>query len=156
MSAEKPDDLLTARQISEQYDVTFKFVDGVLGRKPYFNQLVPVMTWACHEQERLPRSAIPWPERKPCPEPYGGRVYFIQHATGGLIKIGVSVTPRLRLKGLNAQTHDPRYRILKTERGGNNRESMLHDRFAHLRRHGEWFEPAADLLEYIEWLGYVG
>lgn len=79
----------------------------------------------------------------------GGLVYFIQHATGGAIKIGISSGPDYRLRNINASTHDPRYAFLATEHGGRAREAELHLRFAHLRMHGEWFQPEQDLLDYI-------
>lgn len=80
----------------------------------------------------------------------GGLAYFIQHATGGAIKIGISADPTMRLQNINMSAHDPQYAYLATEHGGRPREAELHARFAHLRMHGEWFRPEQELLEYIE------
>ena len=79
-------------------------------------------------------------------------VYFIQAPDSGLIKIGrvrrpENVEKRIRALQLGSPTPlivlgiitdcNPRYEI------------KLHRQFEHLRRHGEWFEPAPDLLDFI-------
>lgn len=67
--------------------------------------------------------------------------YFMRHETN--IKIGYSKDPRKRALALAGAE------ILAKEPGAASRESQLHEQFAHLRLHGEWFEPGPDLLEYI-------
>lgn len=80
----------------------------------------------------------------------GGDVYFAQHETGGFIKIGVSTHVPSRIAGLNAMSHDPRYRLLAVIPGGGTfYEHIFHDEFAHLREHSEWFRPEQDLLDFI-------
>lgn len=79
----------------------------------------------------------------------GDRAYFIQHEDGGPIKIGVSWKPDDRLRQININTHDPRYRLLATLPGGRTTEVELHVRFRRIRVHGEWFLPEPELLDYI-------
>jgi len=78
-----------------------------------------------------------------------GFVYFIQGVDGGLVKIGWSSDPALRLAKL--QMAGPVIlRILHTEAGFGPDEAALHERFKDARRHGEWFEPVPELMAYIE------
>lgn len=78
-------------------------------------------------------------------------VYFVQAADGGLIKIGIANDLRSRLKSLQAQCPVP-LRCLAALPGYRELEIELHDRFSAHRRHGEWFEPAPELLELIDGL----
>lgn len=81
-------------------------------------------------------------------ESKSSNVYFIQSELGGPIKIGVSVDPKSRMAEI--QRMSPfKLRILKTIEGDYSAESALHKRFSHLRLHGEWFEPADELLNFI-------
>lgn len=71
-------------------------------------------------------------------------VYFIR--MGDLIKIGTTISIRKRVSQLSlTMSH-----VLATEPGSEVLESRLHEKFAHLREHGEWFRPEPDLLEYVE------
>lgn len=76
-------------------------------------------------------------------------IYFIQAANGrGPIKIGVSIRPEKRL--VSIQLISPtRLKIIKTLKGGQDQELALHHHFAHLRLHGEWFEAAPELVDFI-------
>lgn len=75
-------------------------------------------------------------------------VYFIAAETGQ-IKIGVSCEVKKRLATL--QTASPvRLSLLMVLRGGYELEAELHKRFSNFRRNGEWFEPSAEILNYIE------
>ena len=76
-------------------------------------------------------------------------IYFFQSVDTGRIKIGLSKDPKKRMKQL--QTSE-RLFLLHAIKGTRWLESNLHDRFAHLRIHGEWFEPAQELFDYIEQL----
>lgn len=86
-------------------------------------------------------------ERRLKGDPYGIRqtehawCYFMRHETN--IKIGYSKDPRKRALALAGAE------ILAKEPGAASREAALHAKFAHLRLHGEWFEPGPDLMEYI-------
>lgn len=85
--------------------------------------------------------APPGPGRASC-------VYFIG-GDDGAIKIGVSVAPEARLKGI--QTGSPiRLRILATTPGDVETEAAYHARFAGCRVQGEWFERTPELIAEIE------
>lgn len=76
-------------------------------------------------------------------------VYFIQAVSGGLIKIGVAADPVARLAEIQRMCPVP-LRILSVLPGvGQPGEAALHRRFAAARRHGEWFEPTAELLREV-------
>lgn len=84
------------------------------------------------------------------PNPYSV-VYFAQmpnlapgHAMYGLVKIGHSALLKGRMRDLSTD-------VIATIPGGRQRELVIHAQFAHLLRHRrEWFDPAPDLLCYIE------
>lgn len=76
-------------------------------------------------------------------------VYFVQSAGGGPIKIGNSGRPEDRLAAMQSHCPFP-LKILATTKGGSRAEHALHERFAHLRSHGEWFWPGDDLIRFIE------
>lgn len=78
-----------------------------------------------------------------------GHIYFIQGTDGGLVKIGWATSPAVRMAHM--QAHCPVVlTLLHSEPGNGKQERELHARFSALRKHGEWFEPGADLLAYIE------
>lgn len=75
-------------------------------------------------------------------------VYFVQGIDGGPIKIGRADEPALRLREL--QLGSPvLLQLLAVVKGGRYREACLHEQFAILRMHGEWFSPGVDLLQWI-------
>lgn len=80
-------------------------------------------------------------------------VYFVQPAGGGLVKIGSTGSLLMRVGVL--QRHAPVPLVLRAwqrfdkEMDARAEERALHARFAGQRRHGEWFDPAADLLALI-------
>ena len=76
------------------------------------------------------------------------RVYFVQAGYEGPIKIGFSSDPAARLRALQVSSAVP-LRLLATMTGGRREEYELHDRFQRHRLEGEWFEPAAPILEYV-------
>lgn len=78
----------------------------------------------------------------------GRTVYFVRAATGD-VKIGVAGDIKKRLASLQATSPIPLALMGVIFGVGKRAEAELHERFAHLRRHGEWFEPTDDLLEYI-------
>jgi hypothetical protein len=93
------------------------------------------------EQERRETIAI---------EAMDGRadLYIIQSAAGP-IKIGISVNPRGRLKGLQT-AHPWKLSLLCVIPGGCALEAQYHARFAEHRLHGEWFSPHPDILAEID------
>lgn len=74
-------------------------------------------------------------------------VYFIQSASGR-IKIGTTRQLKSRLRSLIRQSGET-LRVLAIIKGRYAEEKMLHQRFAHCRSYGEWFEPGDDLLSFI-------
>lgn len=70
----------------------------------------------------------------------GSHVYFAER--DGLIKIGCSVTPAARSRGLGAL-------LLATQPGGFGAEADMHERFHASRISGEWFLPEDNLLAHI-------
>lgn len=88
-----------------------------------------------------------WPVRTPRGR---GWVYFVHPAGGGPIKIGWSRTsPVDRLAEL--QIGSPVIiELIGAFRAEKHDESDLHEEFAALRMHGEWFRPSAELWARID------
>ncbi len=76
-------------------------------------------------------------------------IYFIRYGTNGPIKIGIARDLMKRLDTLQSGAPEI-LRILHFVEGFITDERRLHERFAHLHCRGEWFEPATELLDYIE------
>lgn len=76
-------------------------------------------------------------------------VYFIQAGDGGPIKIGVARNVRQRLRLLQVGNAH-RLTLLGVHPGGVNQERRLHRLFGDARISGEWFEPTAELLEFVQ------
>jgi hypothetical protein len=70
-------------------------------------------------------------------------VYFAQRASDGLIKIGWSRSVKIRMSAVQAK-------VIGAVPGERAEEKVLHDRFARLRVHGEWFKPDPELMDYIQ------
>lgn len=75
-------------------------------------------------------------------------VYFMRNTENGLIKIGQSHHPSVRLHQIEDQV-GARLELLATIPQPVPIEKLLHFKFAHLQDHGEWFNPGDDLLEMI-------
>lgn len=75
------------------------------------------------------------------------RVYFM--GGGGLIKIGVTTDVDARLRSLSNSSPVP-IRYLGSYLGTREAEREMHDKFKHLRRHGEWFDDTPELRAEIE------
>jgi hypothetical protein len=76
----------------------------------------------------------------------GRKTYFAISRDGKFLKIGSSLEPEkrvLRLQNGNAE----RLEILAMLT--TNQERKLHKQFAHLRRHGEWFRLAPELITWL-------
>jgi hypothetical protein len=101
--------------------------------------------------EQLPAEHQAAARRLVDPSERGSRrsIYFVQPAAGGLIKIGIASNVAARLSGM--QTGSPvELRVIGVIAGVDQSfEAELHERYASARRHGEWFEPTAELLDYI-------
>jgi hypothetical protein len=77
-------------------------------------------------------------------------IYFMQDGHCGDIKIGRSVHPERRLNELKvARRHLRIVLLVKIERGDTLREEDLHRLFATDCLAGEWFEPSARLVVFI-------
>lgn len=76
-------------------------------------------------------------------------VYFIQ-AENGLIKIGcvrsATLEKRYRTIGLNSPVPIALLGVIFED----DQDRSYHKQFAHLRHHGEWFNPGPDLISFIE------
>ena len=97
-----------------------------------------------HERQR--RLASAENDRQGRPKP---TVYFMQPAAGGAVKIGMSRDIHSRLEVLQRQSPD-KLRVLATmPQNSAYTERLLHERFDHLRLHGEWFNGTEELLSFI-------
>jgi len=76
----------------------------------------------------------------------GGYIYFIEGA--GLIKIGYSIDPEMRMKGLAVASPVPLVSLGYIP-GSRALERRLHKKFTAIRAHGEWFEATDELRQYI-------
>lgn len=79
-----------------------------------------------------------------------GHVYFIE--ANHLIKIGFSRNLKSRVKmildGLPCEG-----RFLHSIIGTERLEKFMHKKFAHIRKHGEWFQKTDELIFYIASVG---
>lgn len=75
------------------------------------------------------------------------RVYFLR--MNDLIKIGYTAAIKQRVATLRATMVDP-VELLHDIPGDRFSEEYHHWKFEHLRRKGEWFEAAPELLDYIQ------
>lgn len=83
------------------------------------------------------------------PKKMKGYIYFIQGQCGGAIKIGYSLDPVSRLKGLQTGYPDTLV-ILAMIPGNESIEKGLHKEFDSSRLNGEWFRPDTRLIDKIK------
>lgn len=80
-------------------------------------------------------------------------VYLIIGRSTGFVKIGISSSPRRRIKDLTRQptllprAHD--FAIIAAFRADVKHEKILHDKFADQRVRGEWFNLSDNEIYYI-------
>jgi hypothetical protein len=74
------------------------------------------------------------------------RMYFI--AGAGLIKIGISTNVQSRFRAIKNSSPVP-VELVAVTRGSTFCEGQAHRKFAHLRRHGEWFEDRQEIRDFI-------
>jgi T5orf172 domain len=89
-------------------------------------------------------TTLPFNERLPV-------VYVIQ-AEGGLLKIGTSKSFGARFRGLSLMS-PVKLEIVALFNGTSKDERAFHKHFARHRHHGEWFEPALEILEWAKEMG---
>lgn len=75
-------------------------------------------------------------------------IYFVQGEDGGRIKIGFTTNLAERLSALGTGT-GTKLVVLGVRDGDRSDEVALHRRFAAHRTIGEWFEPASDILSFV-------
>jgi hypothetical protein len=73
-------------------------------------------------------------------------VYFIQAGDTGPVKIGISGNVERRLGELQRMERQP-LRVLATFEGNRSDEKSLHEMYAAHRIHGEWFNPAPEIIQ---------
>lgn len=78
------------------------------------------------------------------------KVYFLHAPSVNLIKIGHSADPELRFQQLRLMSPVP-LEVIGMIPGGYELEQELHNKFAHLQSHGEWFH-ATEELKMFAWL----
>jgi hypothetical protein len=94
---------------------------------------------------RSPREGIPVPEAE-----REWWLYFVQGDDGGPIKIGrTRKPPQHRIDALQAGYPYGRLRLVGLIRAHLRLETELHAKFYRLRLLGEWFEPGAELVNFI-------
>lgn len=76
-------------------------------------------------------------------------VYFFESELTKLIKIGYSSNVAKRRKQIEAM-QGGKINILKVILSSKKNEKYLHERFNHLKTHGEWFLPNPELLTFIK------
>lgn len=83
------------------------------------------------------------------PEYTTGHVYFIRGEVSGNIKIGFAVDPENRLRTLQTGSSE-KLSLIKFIEGTHENETEIQNRFKKYRLQGEWFEPAEELVKFIE------
>ena len=78
-------------------------------------------------------------------------IYFIQADINGLIAIGFTQSLETQLDSIKTSSPVP-ISILAIIDGDFRKETELHEKFSSLRKYGEWFEPAPELIAFIKTL----
>lgn len=79
-----------------------------------------------------------------------GIVYFIRQVGCSRIKVGTAHRERLQARLAEIQRFNPeQLELLLACPGGQPLEAEIHQQFAHLRSHGEWFNLAPELAIYL-------
>jgi N6-adenosine-specific RNA methylase IME4 len=93
------------------------------------------------EQGQEPCQCIQSKHNKPT------HLYFIESETG-LIKIGVAFNVDERISQLQ-KASPAKLSLMAFIENGAGLEKQIHNKFEHLRSHGEWFSPTDDLISFI-------
>ena len=73
-------------------------------------------------------------------------LYFL--AGAGLIKIGITTNLVSRIRAIRNSSPIP-LELLATKPSNGLEEMRAHEKFKHLRRHGEWFEDNGEIREWV-------
>jgi hypothetical protein len=76
-------------------------------------------------------------------------VYVLRGANDGLVKIGTTTDLSGRLRAIRSMSAVP-IELLCVFPGDASVEKQAHMKFREHRRHGEWFQPAPDLMAWVE------
>ena len=82
------------------------------------------------------------------------QIYFLLARSVGLIKIGRSIDVRRRIQDICTMSPVP-LELIGVVYGTYQKETEYHQRWAGLRRHGEWFEATDELMTALEADGLV-
>lgn len=115
--------------------------DGLL------NRLIEAINWNVIGQAA--EDAANRKKATPPEEPAKSWVYFIESKETGLIKIGKSISPDKRFNAIRTMSPDELV-LLGAMPEDVVTEHELHKKFSHLRKHGEWFEGAGELHNFID------
>jgi hypothetical protein len=74
-------------------------------------------------------------------------VYFAQRASDGCVKIGTTTDLDARLRRLRSEHGHDVIELIGTAPGGGYQEAQFHRALAEWRLGGEWFRPAAQVLD---------
>ncbi len=80
--------------------------------------------------------------------PWAGVTYFVR--AGDAIKIGFATNLKDRLVGLQT-SHPDELEVLAAISANDVDEYATHQKFAHLRLRGEWFQADKELLDFIDY-----
>lgn len=84
-----------------------------------------------------------------------GEIYIARMASSGSIKIGFTTDLATRVSNLWYMVPGG-VTVLTSFLGTPDAEAFLHKKFSHLRISGEWFEPADEILEFVDRVRSVG
>lgn len=115
--------------------------DGLL------NRIIEAINWNVIGQAA--EDATNRKKATPPEEPAKSWVYFIESKETGLIKIGKSISPDKRFNAIRTMSPDELV-LLGAMPEDVVTEHELHKKFSHLRKHGEWFEGAGELHNFID------
>lgn len=115
--------------------------DGLL------NRIIEAINWNVIGQAA--EDAVNRKKATPPEEPAKSWVYFIESKETGLIKIGKSISPDKRFNAIRTMSPDELV-LLGAMPEDVVTEHELHKKFSHLRKHGEWFEGAGELHNFID------
>ena len=107
-----------------------------------------VCGWSKHQRVDKPgKPRVPAENEPECRPARPWVTYVVRLGEDGPVKIGKAIDAAARVAKL--QTGCPeKLHVIRVI--GKNVEADLHRRFEQFRKHGEWFEPAPELVEFIE------